>query len=355
MATTPISAPPAETSPCCPPPKKRDPLLWFSGTGVLCLYAFSFLPNTQTALFVQPLLHMGHAVRELVHTMWWGVAIGIFMLSILSRLPREVVMGVLGHGRLGIVRATCAGVLLDLCSHGILMVGAKLYERGASLGQVMAFLIASPWNSFSLTLVLIALIGLKWTVTFVVLSVIVALLSGFIFDQLVQAQVLPANPHAKKLDTSIKPMEILRQTLAGADYSSRSLAGMFVDGLKDSRMVIRWLLFGILLAAILRAVLDAESFASYFGPTLMGLGITMIFGTILEVCSEGSAPIGADMVTRAGAPGNGFAFLMGGVSTDYTEIMVLKETTASWKIALFLPLITLPQIAALAVVLNLSQ
>ena len=35
------------------------------------------------------------------------------------------------------------------------MVGAKLYERGASIGQVMAFLIASPWNSFSLTLTLV--------------------------------------------------------------------------------------------------------------------------------------------------------------------------------------------------------
>ena len=56
------------------------------------------------------------------------------------------------------------------------MVGAKLYERGASIGQVMAFLIASPWNSFSLTLVLIALIGLPWTLTFIGLSMIVAVI-----------------------------------------------------------------------------------------------------------------------------------------------------------------------------------
>lgn len=43
---------------------------------------------------------------------------------------------------------------------------------------------------------------------------------------------------------------------------------------------------------------------------------------------------------------------MGGVATDYTEIMVLRETTASWKIALFLPLITVPQVALLAWVVN---
>ena len=35
------------------------------------------------------------------------------------------------------------------------LIGQR-YERGATIGQVMAFLIASPWNSFSLTLILIA-------------------------------------------------------------------------------------------------------------------------------------------------------------------------------------------------------
>ena len=52
---------------------------------------------------------------------------------------------------------------------------------------------------------------------------------------------------------------------------------------------------------------------------------------------------------------NSFAFLMAGVSTDYTEIMVLKETTKSWKIALFLPLISLPQIVLVAWVINITS
>lgn len=88
-----------------------------------------------------------------MNTIWWGVAIGIVLFAILSKIPREFVMSILGNKRgfNGIIRATVAGFLLDLFSHGILMVGAKLYERGASIGQVMVFLIASPWNSFSLT------------------------------------------------------------------------------------------------------------------------------------------------------------------------------------------------------------
>ena len=66
----------------------------------------------------------------------------------------------------GILRTAGAGVLLDLCFHVILMVAIKLYERGVSAGQVIAFLLASPWDSFSLTLVLIDLIGFFWTMVF---------------------------------------------------------------------------------------------------------------------------------------------------------------------------------------------
>ena len=43
---------------------------------------------------------------------------------------------------------------------------------------------------------------------------------------------------------------------------------------------------------------------------------------------------------------------MAGAATDYTEVMGLKERTGSWKIALFLPLVTVPQVLALGYILN---
>ena len=119
-------------------------------------------------------------------------------------------------------------------------------------------------------------------------------------------------------------------------------------------MVVRWILFGVLLASLVRAFVSPDQFETFFGPTLLGLGVTIVVGTILEVCSEGSTPIAADILTRAGAPGNSFAFLMGGVATDYTEIMILRDTTKSWRIALFLPLITLPQVILIAWLVNLA-
>jgi hypothetical protein len=127
---------------------------------------------------------------------------------------------------------------------------------------------------------------------------------------------------------------------------------MILSGLKDSKMVLRWLLFGIVFAGLLRALLDPAEFAQFFGPSMLGLFTTLALATIVEVCSEGSSPIAADLVSRAGAPGNAFTFMMAGASTDYTEIMVLRDMTKSWKIALFLPPVTVPQILALGYILN---
>ena len=76
--------------------------------------------------------------------------------------------------------------------------------------------------------------------------------------------------------------------------------------------------------------------------------------TTIEVCSEGSTPLATDILNRAHAPGNGFAFLMSGVASDYTEIAIFKDTTKCWKIALFLPLITVLQLNIIAALLNMS-
>ena len=330
-----------------------DWLLWVSGVSVALLY-FLHWQAAQATADIGWLHALAHSVFDLMNTVWWGIVIGILMISILGRVPREFVMSALGtrEGARGIMRATLAGVLLDLCSHGVLMVGAKLYERGASVGQVMAFLVSSPWNSFSLTLILIALIGLPWTLGFIAFSMVIAVITGLIFDRLVNAEVLPANPHQGDLPKDFRFWPEAKNTLAGLKITVPDTISMLVDGLKESRMVVRWILFGVLLASLVRAFVPPDQFEIFFGPTILGLAVTLLAATILEVCSEGSAPIAADILTRAGAPGNSFAFLMGGVATDYTEIMVLKDTTGSWKTALFLPLITLPQIVFLGWLVN---
>ena len=334
-------------------------MLWGSAIACVAGYAwYLFLPSHGTDGPVQhsPVEHFAHGVFEMVNIMWWGVLLGIFFVGLMDRVPREVIISALtGRTRTGgLLRATAAGVAFDLCNHGILMVGMKLYERGATIGQTVAFLLASPWNSFSLTVIMIALIGWEFTAAFIVLSGVIGITTGYIFDRLVDAGRLPPNPAREGIGDAPAFGAAFRTWWSGVTFDRAALPQIVRAGMAGSRMVLRWLLFGIVLAATIRALIPADVFADWFGPTLIGITLTVIATTIIEVCSEGSTPIAADLVGRAGAPGNGFVFLMGGVATDYTEVMSLKDTTRSWRIALALPLIALPQTVLVGALLNMT-
>ncbi len=339
---------------CCAPEGKqsRDWIMWSCLPAVILGYA-GYLLVGHDGTVPDWLGTMFHTSYEMVNAMWWGILSAAFFVGILGRIPRELVMSVLGKGgsKRGVFRATVAGLMLDLCNHGILMVGMKLYERGASIGQVMAFLIASPWNSLTLTLILVGLIGLQWTLLFIAASMVIAWVSGWIFDRLVDRGTLPANPNSADF-AQVAFWPTLKDTWGANDWSPRALLLMFWQGLKESKMVLRWVVFGVVLVALIRAFVPPESFGVWFGASMTGLLLTLLATTLIEVCSEGSSPIAADLFNRAGAPGNAFTFLMAGAATDYTEIMALKETTRSWKIALFLPLVTVPQVLFIGWLMN---
>lgn len=330
--------------------KSFDYILWGSASVILMALALHF------AGIDLPYLHdFAHTTINLLATMWWGIALGIVFVGIMNKVPREyftVLMGKSGSVT-GILRAAVAGVLLDLCSHGILMVGAKLYERGASVAQVMTFLIASPWNSFSITFILIALIGWQWTLAFIAASAVVAIVSGLIFNALVKSGALPENPHKSDVPEGFSLKADAKARLKHFKPSLKFFGELVTGGLHEAQMLMRWLLLGVIIAASMRAFVPPETFQVWFGPTMFGLFITMVAATLIEVCSEGSAPIASEILKGASAPGNGFTFLMAGIATDYTEILVLRDVTKSWKVALALPLITVPQILIIGMIMNM--
>ncbi|MCB9983325.1 MAG: permease [Rhodospirillales bacterium] len=330
--------------------KKRPDIIMFGSLGIIALTLIlnmlkAPLPGLDTFAATQ---------IELLLAMSWGVALGLLSIGLMNKIPRTYFTAILGKGDKfsDIIKAAIAGVVLDLCNHGILVISGKLYERGLSIAQVLTFLIASPWNSLSLTFILIALIGWQWTLVFILASMLIAVISGVIYLALLKKNILPPNPYSEDIPEDFNIRADMKARLKGWRPSWNWVKDILCDGWKDGQMIIRWILFGAVAAAAMRAFIPADMFTHWFGPTVLGLGITMLAATIIEVCSEGSAPIATEIMNTANAPGNGFAFLMAGVSTDYTEILVVREFTKSWKIALSLPLITAPQILVLGMIFN---
>jgi uncharacterized protein len=312
----------------------------------------------------------GQSIAQLVAASWWGVAVGAVMLFALSYVPQSRITALFGHDdRVGTLwRAIAAGLLLDLCSHGILMIAAGLYRKGVSLAKIVAFLVTSPWNSVSTTLIMAGLMGWGWTALFIALSMVVGWLSGALI-LLAQRQgwIRPDRVAVtNETDDCLAPRptgccdEPSIESLPGHEGHTHALGTTVPQGwqhhlnssLADSVGLLRWLLLGIVITALMRTFVPDVIFHQWFGPSVLGLVGTLLLATVMEVCSEGSAPIAAELLNRGGAPGNGFLFLMAGASTDITELLILRQLTGSWRTALFLPLVTVPQVLVLAWLLN---
>lgn len=330
---------------------RMDWLLAGSGLTISVAYLASFMLDHNAPW---GLGEFSHAIRDMMNLMWWGILLGMVAVGLIDRVPREFVIGIIGRdqGAKSLLRAVVAGVVLDLCNHGILMVGAKLYERGASLGQVFAFLIASPWNSLSLTIIIGVTMGWGWMLVFVVASLLIAFATGLVVEALERAGKVRRNENRVDLPEDFHVWREAKVGLKAQHYDLAFAQDVARRSVTASRIVLRWLFFGVVLAALIQATVPTAIFATWFGATVLGLLTTLLAATVIEVCSEGSVPIAADLMNRASAPGNAFTFLMAGVATDYTEVLVLKEVTGRLKAALLLPLLTVPQVIAIGLILN---
>ena len=116
-------------------------------------------------------------------------------------------------------------------------------------------------------------------------------------------------------------------------------------------MVLWWIIIGFLITAVIKTWVPHDWLMNYFGPDFMGLLLTLGVATIIEVCSEGSSPIAFEIYDTIGTLGNPFVFLMAGVVTDYTEIRLLW-TNIGKRTAIWLPVITVPQVLLLGYLFN---
>ncbi|HEC95836.1 MAG TPA: ATPase, partial [Euryarchaeota archaeon] len=244
------------------------------------------------------------------------------------------------------------------CSHGILAISIELYKKGASTSSVIAFLLASPWANLPITILLFGFFGVK--AVFIVLSaLVIAMVTGLIYQVLERKGMIECNHctmgEDKAVLTNFSIIADVKKRFRNYKFTAKNnievIKGVFKGSWSLSKMVMWWLLIGMLMASFARAYIPEHLFMTYMGPTFLGLLVTLFFATIIEVCSEGSSPLAFEIFRQTGAFGNSFIFLMAGVATDYTEIGLIGSNIGK-KAALWLPVITVPQILILGYLFN---
>ena len=238
--------------------------------------------------------------------------------------PKKKVYKYLGKpNSASVINAALIGIPLPLCSCGVIPTGISFYNSGASKGSSVSFLISTPQTGVDSALVTYSLLGLPMAI----IKPLIALLTGFFGGFL-----------TNKLDRNDREEEKARQNnVDNNDQADRSLPGMlryaFVEFLED---IAKWLLIGLLLAALIEVLVPESFFTAYLGNEYLEMLVIMVAAIPLYVCATGSVPIAAILMLKGLSPGAAIVFLMAGPATNAATMTVIGNVFSRRTLILYL-------------------
>ncbi|MFC1754760.1 permease [Thermoproteota archaeon] len=327
---------------------KKNRLFW-----VFVVYAAVFILGWKIAFF-NPL---STSLWMYVNRVSGAIIFGLFLGGVIDWLvPREYISSLLASKRKrSIIYAVGTGFFMAACSHGILAIAIQLYKKGASGPAVVAFLLASPWANLPLTILMFGFFGFKAFVI-IISAIVVALISGYIFLGLQKLNWIERNPNTIEVKDDFSILQDIRNRMKDANFTSADIHNALIQIINGAvslaDMILWWILVGLLMASIAAAYIPSGFMQAYMGASVVGLLATLLLATVMEICSEGTAPLAFEIYRQTGALGNSFVFLMAGVVTDYTEIGLLW-TNVGKRTAIWLPVVAVPQVIILGYIFNL--
>ena len=223
-----------------------------------------------------------------------------------------------------VFRAALIGVPLPLCSCGVIPTGISIHRNGASKGAAISFLISTPQTGVDSIMVTYSLLGLPFAIIRPIVAFVTGIFGGAVTNALIPAdtedQSHKSNAEKDINENGRKPfIEIFRYA--------------FVELLED---IAKWLVIGLLLAALIAVVVPDDFFATHIHNELLGMLIILAISIPLYVCATGSVPIAAVLLMKGISPGSALVFLMAGPASNAATITVIGKVMGRRTLLIYL-------------------
>lgn len=320
-------------------------------------------------MLAAPFLVLGLLVAGLLHVL----------------LPERLIQRWMGRkGLSGVSLAALIGVPLPVCSCGVVPISVELKRKGASSPSSLSFLTTTPESSIDSIFFTYALMGPILAIA----RPIAAFFTAFIGGVLAIAY-LPEDEdnekagestgtvdgehvgcshdhgahnhsdhdhsghdhshgvsyaHAPAALAAVKSLvpRVLRRTSTEPPVAHQgiwksvlrpALRYGFGELLDDLAF---WLLFGVVLAGTLGAILPADLAARGLGSGLLPMLMMLAVGIPIYMCASASTPIAAALMAKGISPGAALVFLLAGPATNAATLVLLGRTFSRRFIEIYL-------------------
>ncbi|MBF0494478.1 MAG: permease [Candidatus Omnitrophica bacterium] len=264
----------------------------------------------------------------------------LFLGLIISGLIHEFVsdewvvehMG--GKGIKPIIYATLVGAVVPVCCWGSLPIAVSFHKKGASLGPVFAFLVATPATSINAVLVAWRILGLGFTLYVFIAVIIIGIIMGIIGDSLGVKTV------AKEIDLTVGHdhekctghCECKPKDLSAKGRTISILKYAFIDMPKEIGLET---LAGIAMASLVATISPIGLWIKSHLARGLGYVFAVAFGLIVYMCATMSIPLVDAFIKQGLNAGAGVTLLILGPIVSYGTILVLRKEFGSKVLAVF--------------------
>lgn len=275
------------------------------------------------ALALEKSSRLGSAVHFFIEDttkIFFLLAVMIYLIGYgRTYLSTEKVRGWLsGKSRFtGYVLAAILGAITPFCSCSSVPLFIAFLSAGIPLGVTMAFLITSPLINEIAVVLLGEAIGIHFTISYVVIGLILGILGGALVDYLkLQKWVEP-------FVWEIKVPVTQEAGVSGWRAREKSARGEVIDIIKR---VWLYVLLGVGLGAGLHGYVPREWFVANAGPdNHFAVPLAVMAGIPLYANAAGVIPIAQVLLDKGVQIGTIMAFIMSIVAISLPELMILRK------------------------------
>lgn len=230
--------------------------------------------------------------------------------------------------------ATWIGVLLPVCCVGSLPIAVTLHQKGARLGPILAFLVATPATSAPAIFVCWKLMGFTYTVFMVVTVIVMGLITGIVGNTLKVSNEKQRGEHLERCCDEHK----VKKT-KNTNFIDRVINVLEYAWIELPRKIGSEILIGAVVASVIVSFEGVREFVRAQLSGFKGYLLLVVIGLVDYVCSTASVPV-ADALTQTGVSyGKSMVYLLMGPITSYATILVIRKEFGYKVLAVYLTVI----------------
>ncbi len=278
------------------------------------------------------------------------IVINFFMAFVRYYFPMEKVRNILTKRRwfgLDYLFAALLGVVTPFCSCSSIPLFIGFIGAGIPLGVTFAFLISSPLINESSLYLFPAMFGMKITIIYNLLGIIIAMLGGFIIQKIGMDRYI--KPELLKFKNKKQLMKENGESLLPL---KKRLVYFWNDGMSITKSVFPYVVFGVGIGAFIHGFVPATLVKNYLAiKEWWTIPLATLLGAPLYANSVSVIPIMEALVKKGIPMGTALSFMTAIVTVSIPESIILKKVMR-WQLLAAFFAITLIGIMIMGYVFN---